>query len=527
MTLRRFASLCSALAAGIVVLTALPSTLSVASPSASADQSFRTAIRAAEHRALHKLAATERAAPTGHFAYYTIGAAWKYSGPTGWAAGFVPGGLWSCYQLSGDAWWREKAATREAAIGAAPVTQESLNVGALFFPSYARGYRLTGDRRLRAKALLAAGAMAKRYDPVVGAMLSRPLGDFNVIIDSLMKSQFLWWAADNGGPARFAAIARQHAFTIARDFVRPDGSTYHMVKYDVTNGDVLWKGQSAGYSDESTWARGQAWAILGFSAAYRETGEQVFLDAARAVSDWYLAKVPADMVPYWDFQAPDIPLAPRDSSAAAIASSGLLDLALTDPDGEHRARYAAAARATLASLASRAYSSFGTIPAVLLHGTYSWRGGSTDRGLAYGDTFFVDALLRLRRFAPDVAALPLVKARASEGIAADAIDGDLGSVWASRGRKSLDVRIAGTQEVGAVRIALRRGDDRAAVLRVLVSMDGRHWRLAKQTMTSGEWAGSETLDFAPRTARWVRLECRGTTLGPANRVAEVEVYPAF
>ena len=100
-------------------------------------------------------------------------------------------------------------------------------------------------------------------------------------------------------------------------------------------------------------------------------------------------------------------------------------------------------------------------------------------------------------------------------------------MWASRGRKRLDLRIAGTQEVGAVRVALRRGDERAAVLRVLVSMDGRHWRLARQTMTSGDWAGFETLDFAPRTARWLRLECRGTTLGPSNRVAEVEVYPAF
>ena len=303
--------------------------------------------------------------------------AWKYSGATGWAAGYVPGGLWACYQLSGNTWWAGKAVKREAPIGASPITPESLDLGSRFFQSYARGYRLTGDQRLRTKALQAAAAMAERYNPLVGAMLSRPNSDFNVIIDSLMKSQFLWWAADNGGPARFAEIARQHAFTIARDFVRPDGSTYHMVKYDVTNGDVLWKGQSAGYSDESTWARGQAWAILGFSAAYRETRQQVFLDAARAVCDWYLAHVPADMVPYWDFQAPDIPLAPRDSSAAAITASGLLDLALTDPDGEHRARYAAAARATLASLDSDVYSSFDTIPALLLHGTYSWHKGST------------------------------------------------------------------------------------------------------------------------------------------------------
>ncbi len=356
-------------------------------------------------------------------------------------------------------------------------------------------------------------------------MLSRPGDEFNVIIDSLMKSQFLWWAAKNGGPAEDAETAARHARTIARDFVRPDGSTWHIAYYDADTGELTHRGQGSAYSVDSTWARGQAWAMLGFAAAYGETGDAGFLDAARKVSDWYLANIPDDMVPYWDFAAPDVPDAAKDSSAAAIAASALLDLALLEPDPAHGARYEAAARATLASLISDAYASLGSNPAVLLHGTYSWLGGVTDRGLAYGDAYLLEALLRLRCFDPGVAPLPLARARAVKGTAAAAIDGRLDTTWTSRGRKDLDLRVARTQRVGAVRVALRGGDTRAAVLRIFVSMDGRHWRRAAQTMTSGEWAGFETLVIAPRTARWVRLECSGTTRGVVNRIAEVEVYP--
>jgi len=509
-----------ALAAGLGGALAAPARAAVAT-------SFDQRVRAADQHARQRLAATESRTRARQFAYYTVEDMWHYTGPTGWAAGFVPGGLWSGYQLSGSTWWRDRAAKRQSSIGAAKVSPLSVNLGALFYPSFARGYRLTGDKKMRATALLAAAHMAQRYDPVVGAMLSRPDDDFNVITDSLMKSQFLWWAVKNGGRPEYAEIARRHALTIARDFIRPDGSTWHMVFYDSETGAILRRAGGSAYSVDSTWARSQAWAVLGFAAAYRETGDEEFLIAARAVSDWYLDHLPADMVPYWDFGAPDIPLAPRDSSSAAIAASGLLDLALVDPDASCRARYEEAARQTLTTLMSGAYTSYETNPAVLLHGTYSWHMGIVDRGLAYGDAFFLEALLRLRRFAPDAAPVAVVRARASTGTAAAAVDGNLATDWVSRGRRSLDVRLDATREVGAVRVALYRGDDRAAVLRILVSTDGRRWRLARQTMTSGETAGYETLSFSPKEARWVRVECSGTTRGRVNRIAEVGVYPAL
>ena len=487
---------------------------------------FALKARAIEKRAGQRLAAMERGAPAGRFAYYTRNGGWRYSGPTGWAAAYHPGGLWSMYQVTGADRWRDAALRRQSWIGALPITAESQNIGALFYPSFVRGYRLTGRDGLRRRALQASGRMAARFDPDVGAMLSRPGPEFNVIMDSLMKSQLLWWAAQNGGPARFETIADAHALTIARDLVRPDGSTWHMAYYDAETGHFVRHGAGSAYSVDTTWARGQAWAMLGFPAAYRETRDARFLDAARSVSDWYLAHVPEDMVPYWDFGAPDIPLAPRDSSSAAIAASGLAELALLDPDEDRRAAYADAARRTVESLMAPAYSSSAWTPSLLLHGTYSVPKLVSDCGLAYGDAFFLEALLRLRRIPPEAPALPLARARARTGAPTAAVDGDLATSWSAKGLQSLDLRLSGTQTLGAVRVAIRRGDDRAARLRFSSSSDGRHWRLMAQSMTSGEWAGYETFDVAPREARWVRISCDGTTRGAVCRIAEAQVLAA-
>lgn len=517
----------SAFAAVVAVTLAIVTLCVLTPPARAVPDDFSAQTRAALRHADLCLTWMDLTAGRRQFAYYTREGDWRHSGPSGWAAGYHPGGLWSMYQWSGVNWWRDMAMRRQAWIGAAPIDADSQNVGALFFPSYVRGYRLTGAPELRKRALQASAAMARRYDPQVGAMLSRPGDEFNVIMDSLMKSQLLWWSADAGGPALHDEIARTHALTIARDLVRPDGSTWHMAFYDRTTGALTRRGRGSAYSVDSTWARGQAWAILGFAAAYRETRDPRFLDLARSVSDWYLEHVPDDMVPYWDFGAPDIPPAPRDSSSAAIAASGLVDLALVDPDAERSAAYEEAARETLASLMTPAYSSVGWMSGLLMHGTYSWHMDIADRGLAYGDAFFLEALLRLRRLAPAAPALRVVRARAGAGAPSAATDGDLSTGWAARGAQSLDLRLDGAREVGAIRVALFRGGDRAARLRILVSADGRRWRLAEQSMTSGEWGSFETLEFAPRNARWVRVSCNGTTRGPLCRISEVEVYPAL
>jgi unsaturated chondroitin disaccharide hydrolase len=521
------ASLRRGLCVAAAVLFATACACVAAAPAhAGSDAGLAQRVRDAEHLALVKMAATEMSSPPRRYAYYTEGDFWRYTGPQGWAAGYAPGELWSCYQLTGGRWWRDAALRREAAIGSLAISEDTDNLGSLYFPSYVSGFRLTGDEALRSTALQAAALMAQRYDPVVGAMLSRPGAEFNVIIDSLMKSRLLWWAAKNGGSPTYADIAYRHALTIARDFVRPDGGTYHMVCYDTVTGQPTRKGTASGFSDESTWSRGQAWAILGFADAYKETGDAVFLEAARKVSDRYLADLPADLVPYWDFMAPDIPTAPRDTSAAAIAALGLIDLSLSEPSGSRRELYADSAKATLDALMSSSYSSMATNPAVLLHGTYLYSIGIYDRGLCFGDAFFLEALLHLRRLPPSGVALKVVGSRASSGTADYAVDKRLATSWTSRGKQTLDLRLAGRTEVGGVRLALFRGDDRAARLRIFSSYDGIRWTPAGQTMTSGETAGYEMLDLAPCRTLWIRLECQGTTHGTLNRISEVKLYPA-
>ena len=213
---------------GTVVACAFAAWVATSPAAGASPTDFSAQVRAAERRAQRSLAATERAAPAGHFAYYTSGTAWKYSGPGGWAAGFVPGGLWACYQLSGNDWWAGRAATRQVRIGASPITPESLNLGALFFPSYARGYRLTGDRRLRTKALQAARAMARAVQPCRRRHAGGHQGRLR------RRSRTVSWRPTVplvGGRQRRRPrgsqkeIARRHALTIARDFVRPPTGT--------------------------------------------------------------------------------------------------------------------------------------------------------------------------------------------------------------------------------------------------------------------------------------------------------------
>ncbi len=390
-----------------------------------------------------------------------------------------------------------------------------------------RGYRLTGDRELRKVALRAAWSLAARYSPSVGLVRSRPSPrGFLVNVDSLMDLQLLWWGAANGGSRAWADVARRHALTAARDFVRPDGSTCHLVLYDEFTGEVLERRRGQGYSADSMWARGQAWAIYGFADAYRRTRDPRLLDVVRRVADRYLADLPADWVPFWDFDAPRVPHEPRDSSAAAVAASGLIDLSLLEPSATRAALYAAAARATLGALACEPYSSFGEVPSVLTRGTLDFWSGTIDRGLVFGDYFYLEAMLRLRRLAPQARQAAVARSRASAGDPALAVDGDPGTTWTTTGHQWLDLDLGSARSVAAVRVAIRGGSSRAAKLRILTSADRKDWTLARQTMTSGETSGFEVYDFSPRQARWVRLECFGTTLGAGNKVNEVEVYEA-
>ncbi len=256
--------------------------------------------------------------------------------------------------------------------------------------------------------LAAARSLATRWNDNVEAVRSGTYdGRWGLIIDSAMNMQLLFHAArltpDPGEAGHFRRIAHQHLRTLERDFVRADGSTFHRLTYDATTGGLLGAVPGQGYRETSTWSRGQAWAIYGFTAGYRQTRDDRLLAAARRTAGFWLANASDDCVPPWDFAAP-AHLPQKDSSAGAIAAAGLLDLAVLDPDPALRATYRAHGLRLLAQLTSPAYTTEGTNhPAVLRRQSYSIPAAAREGSYIWGDHYLLEAMshaLRLIRVTP-------------------------------------------------------------------------------------------------------------------------------
>jgi unsaturated chondroitin disaccharide hydrolase len=503
--------------AGILLVAA--ASPAVAEPSADA------LATSARPLAVQRVKTTEKALRPKYYTYFASEGRWRCCGPTGWTSGYFPGELWAAYSFTGDSWFSKHAASRQAAIGKSAITTASTDIGIRTYYSYARGFDLTGNPAFLATALNGARGEAARYNPIARVVQSRnATRTCPVIIDELMNLRILYWGSEHGGPPIWAEIAHQHALTAAHEFVRPDGSVYHIAHFDLQTGEVTSIDKGQGFSVDSTWARGQAWAVHGFSAAYRHTGDTTLLDTARRVADRYLAELPADMVPYWDFRAPEIPIEPRDSSAAAVAASGLLDLAMLDPDASNRARYATAAKQIIAALASPAYFSAKKGPALLQHGTMSYYAPeTTDTGQSHGDYFFMEALERLRLL-PAGTGLPIRSVRASRGNPYLAVDGTSTTSWTSSGSQWIEFDLGQQRTASAVTLAVRWGDTRSAGFKVRVSNDRRHWKQVASFRSGGEFADPETQTFKPVQARYVRVICNGTTSGKANGITEAAVH---
>ncbi|MFW6155572.1 MAG: glucuronylhydrolase [Planctomycetota bacterium] len=351
-----------------------------------------------------QLAATHAVVPAGSYPHYTYaGGAWNIPAYRAWTCGFFPQSLWALYERTGDVAWRTMAEARTGPIAPDRYKTDTHDLGFMLHNSFGYGHRLTGNPTYKSIDLQAAASLATRYNANVGAIKSWDFQEpFPVIIDNMMNLELLFWSAANGGPSSHADIAIQHAITTAREHVRADGSSYHVVDFNPTTGlPAARPGEPdpyrthQGLHDESTWSRGQAWGLYGFTMTYRYADDPRFLATARLMADWYIDHLPADSVPYWDFDAPASPATPRDSSAAAIAASGLLELA-EYVDGADRIRYIDSAEAALASLAGPNYLAAGTNnQAILQHGTYNYNGDvGVDAGLTWGDAYFLEALLR-------------------------------------------------------------------------------------------------------------------------------------
>ena len=222
-------------------------------------------------------------------------------------------------------------------------------------------------------------------------------GGHNTIMDNMINLEMLFWAAKNDGNPYLSDMAVSHAEKTMKHHFRPDYTSYHVAVYDTLTGDFIKGVTHQGYADSSMWARGQAWAIYGYTMVYCETKDLRFLEFVQQVTDVYLDALPEDYIPYWDFNAPDIPNAPRDASAACVVASALLELStyVPSPRSEY---YKECAVKMLTSLSSPAYQCGKSKPAFLLHSTGHWPADSEiDASIIYADYYYMEALLRLRK----------------------------------------------------------------------------------------------------------------------------------
>lgn len=334
---------------------------------------------------------------------------WKTVGIYDWTSGFWPGILWYMAEFTDDSILLNQARHWTAYLEPVKKMQKkNHDLGFMMYCSFGNGLRITGDSLYKSILLETADSLVTLFNPRVGTILSWPWQrekrgwKHNTIIDNMMNLELLFWASHNGRPA-YKEIAIRHAITTMKNQIRRDNSVVHVVVYDDETGQVDSLKTWQGAFDESMWARGQAWGIYGFTMSYRETGMKEFLTTARNLADHFIERLPSDGVPYWDFDATNIPDEPKDASAGAIAASALIELASLVPDKDTGSYYLHTACRILTSL-TRHYLAPDESDAILSHSVGSKpQNSEVDVPIIYADYYFIEALMRLRNMKVDSA----------------------------------------------------------------------------------------------------------------------------
>jgi len=326
----------------------------------------------------------------------------KTVAPRDWTSGFFPGTMWYLYEFTGDAKWKAAARDYTRRLEAVKNYRGTHDLGFMIFCSYGNAHRLAPDPADREVIIQASRTLSTRYNPQVGLIRSWDFGawKYPVIVDNMMNLEMLTWTSRETGEASFKEIAVSHADKTITNHFRPDGSSYHVVDYDPATGAVRGKQTHQGCSDASAWARGQAWGLYGYVMMFRETGNTNYLEQAKRIAKFILnhPRLPADKIPYWDFDAPDLPNAPRDASAAAIIASALLELS-GQVDPEFGRQCFEVARQQLLALSSPAYlAKVGENGGFLLQHCVGNlpKNSEVNVPLNYADYYFLEALLRYR-----------------------------------------------------------------------------------------------------------------------------------
>lgn len=341
-----------------------------------------------------------------------------------WCSGFYPGSLWYIYEYTGDEGFRELAWKNTLRLEQLIGRHTDHDIGFQINCSYGNALRLTGDSAAVVPTYLAAARkLADRFNPGAGVIKSWDWPQnhwrYPVIIDNMMNLELLMVAERISGEKELADIADAHATATLNNHFRPDWSCWHLLDYDVETGDVRYRETVQGYAHESAWARGQAWALYGFTMMYRETGRKEYLDAAENIGRMIVSRLPEDGIPYWDLNAPGTPEALdrnapgatqnshaytepvyRDASAGAIMASAFIELSTFTSDPDASSSFLETARRQLTTFGTEEYLAApgenGNF--ILKHSVGSIPGGSEiDVPLSYADYYFLEALIRYSR----------------------------------------------------------------------------------------------------------------------------------
>ncbi|MEX0677657.1 MAG: glycoside hydrolase family 88 protein [Pirellulales bacterium] len=339
-----------------------------------------------------------------YFPIYTTGGKWLHEGElwTDWTGGFFAGLMWQFFKRTGKPEWRERAEHYSRLLEHRQHDRNVHDLGFIFLNTYRPWYELTGEERLREVLIQAGRTLATRFQEK-GEYLCSFIGPQSLFIDVMMNVPIIFFAAQRTGDDELRRIADAHCRTTRDRLVRPDGSTAHEGLFDTRTGAFFGQSTHQGLRPDSNWARGLAWSMYGYSQVYALTGDKEWLDVAERNADFWLTHLPKDHVPYWDFAADlnaPLPWGPqKDSSAAAIAASGLLDLERQTRSLDRAVAYRQTALAMLDALVEPEYLAHQTPgwEGILKHGVYHTKKNlGVDESVMWGDYFFVEAMMKLK-----------------------------------------------------------------------------------------------------------------------------------
>jgi unsaturated chondroitin disaccharide hydrolase len=338
-----------------------------------------------------------------YFPMYTVGGKWRHSGEkwTHWTDGFLGGMMWQFHLRSKDAWWRERAEHYSKLLEERQHDRNVHDLGFIFLSTYLPWYELTGERRLHDVLIQAGRTLAVRFKEK-GQYLRSFVSDDSLFIDIMMNVPIIFYAALETQDRALADVAIAHCTTTRDTIVRADGSTAHEGIFDLETGEFLREDTHQGLAPDSAWARGLAWSLYGYSKCYALTASPKWLEVAERNARYWIDHLPADGVPYWDFHA-DLSQPPpfgaqKESSAGAIAASGLLDLSRQTNDQQKREEYQRVALHMLDALVHPEYLASETPgwEGILKHGVYHTKKNlGVDESVMWGEYFFVEALTKV------------------------------------------------------------------------------------------------------------------------------------